>query len=263
MNHIDYCLRDCSAFPCDNFRTGPYPFSQGFLGMQERRRQEKPPALDHNRKPVEVPAEYWDRLLQRDIGTLCRLTLAQPAPPAGIVLRCLHEDLRVDFSGRCLQRRREGGWERAGDALLELVTLLYLNRAQTSVPLENDLVTPQDLKEGHYFKGPHALPLAPLLEHYGRDVPGFKRAAIRCAGEAVGMADAAFLFLPLPRIPVYVLLWEGDEEFPPKVSILFNRSIESYFSASGIWALVNLMVRTLVYGPDDRPQPSAPLPVPP
>ena len=60
MNRLDYCLRDCSAFPCDNFSQGPYPFSRGFLDMQTRRRRQRPPALDHNRKPIEVPAEYWD-----------------------------------------------------------------------------------------------------------------------------------------------------------------------------------------------------------
>ena len=27
MNQIDYCLRDCRQFPCDNFSNGPYPFS--------------------------------------------------------------------------------------------------------------------------------------------------------------------------------------------------------------------------------------------
>lgn len=31
MNQIDHCLRDCNAFPCENFSQGTYPFSQGFL----------------------------------------------------------------------------------------------------------------------------------------------------------------------------------------------------------------------------------------
>lgn len=38
LNHIDHCLRDCNRFPCEVFRSGPYPFAQGFLSMQERRR---------------------------------------------------------------------------------------------------------------------------------------------------------------------------------------------------------------------------------
>ena len=34
---VAFCLRDCELFPCDNFKN--YPFSEGFLGMQKRRRQ--------------------------------------------------------------------------------------------------------------------------------------------------------------------------------------------------------------------------------
>ncbi len=40
---IDYCLRDCLDFPCPHFEDGPYPFSQGFLSMQLRRRKQPLP----------------------------------------------------------------------------------------------------------------------------------------------------------------------------------------------------------------------------
>jgi hypothetical protein len=35
---VEYCLRDCGKFPCQHFKGGPYPFSEGFLQMQSRRR---------------------------------------------------------------------------------------------------------------------------------------------------------------------------------------------------------------------------------
>ena len=41
-SHVAYCVRDCERFPCDAFRAGPYPFSEGFLRMQVRRRGEGP-----------------------------------------------------------------------------------------------------------------------------------------------------------------------------------------------------------------------------
>jgi hypothetical protein len=61
------------------------------------------------------------------------------------------------------------------------------------------------------------------------------------------MADAAFTFHPLPRLPVAVLLWLGDDEFPPQVNFLFDRSVEAYLSASGIWLLANLVSSTLLW----------------
>ena len=67
MNQVEYCLRDCHQFPCDNFTRGPYPFSQGFLQMQQRRRTQPPPAFAPDKSPVEVPAHFWDDLQKKDL----------------------------------------------------------------------------------------------------------------------------------------------------------------------------------------------------
>jgi hypothetical protein len=91
-----------------------------------------------------------------------------------------------------------------------------------------------------------SLDLNPLLERYGNDLAGFKKAAKHLEGEPVEMADAAYRFLPFPRVPVCSLFWEGDEEFRPRVSVLFERSIERFFSDSAIWFLVNLVSRALL-----------------
>ena len=201
MNRLDYCLRDCSAFPCDNFSQGPYPFSRGFLDMQTRRRRQRPPALDHNRSLIEVPAEYWDNLQRRDLQKLCNFTLAQPHSAGGLVIPCLAQELWVDVENRCLKLLQDGHWEAADDPLLELVTLLYLNKVQGLYPVGRDMVAPQELKEGHYFSGPHALPLKPLLERYGDDLDGFKKAAEHLGGKTLDMADAAYALFPFPRVP--------------------------------------------------------------
>jgi hypothetical protein len=34
-------------------------------------------------------------------------------------------------------------------------------------------------------------------------------------------------------------LWEEDEEFPARMNVLFERSIENFLAADAIWALVN------------------------
>jgi hypothetical protein len=249
INRVDYCLRDCSAFPCENFSSGPYPFSQGFLTMQERRRQQRPLALNHNRAAVTIPAEYWDNLRARDLAAICNWTLAQPLPEGGLHFRGLRQDIRVDLADRCLKRQVQGRWEVVDDPLLELITLLYFNNVDAIYPLGKDLIGPQDLKEAHYFTGAHALPLAPLLERYGNDLIGFKRAAEYLEGQPLAMADAAYRLLPFPRMPLYYLLWEGDEEFSPKLTVLFDRSIERILSASAIWTLVKVVNTALLQGP--------------
>ncbi|MCK8600919.1 DUF3786 domain-containing protein [Desulfoferrobacter suflitae] len=255
MKNLDYCMRDCSSFPCDHFTAGPYPFSRGFLAMQERRRQEQPPALTHNKTPIQVPAEYWDSLESKNIADLCNFTLFSPHPPEGMTFRCLRDDVLIDIGSRCLKRLHPEGWIRLDDPLLELVTLLYLNHVNGLYPLGKDIVGPQDLKEAHYFKGRHALKTEALLDRYGNDLDGFKRAAQFLDGKARDMADAAYMLLPFPRVALYYLLWEGDEEFSPKLSVLFDRSIENYLSGSGIWSLVSYVSGALLRGPESGSKP--------
>lgn len=251
MNQLEYCMRDCNAFPCHNFTLGPYPFSQGFLNMQERRRRQQPPALTHNAAPVSVPPDYWSLLEEKDIPTLCNLTLAEPHPPEGLCFRFLQEDILVDVREHCLKRIPAGEWEKTDDPLLELVTLVYLNSVKSFHPLGRDIVGPKDLREGHFFQGPHELKTRPLLERYGNDLDGFRHAAEYLGGKPTDMADAAYQLLPFPRVPLYYLLWKGDEEFRPRMSVLFDRSVESCFAADAIWGLVSRVSTALLIGPDE------------
>lgn len=249
MNRIEYCMRDCNQFPCSNFRAGPYPFSKGFLMMQQRRLKERPPAFAPDGSRVSVAAKYWDELQQKDITSLCNLTLFEPFAPHQVLFRFLNEDVLLDTENRCLKRRTEQQWEPTADPLLELATVLYLINVKDIYPVGKDIVGVKDLKEGHFFQGPHALKTEPLVRRYGNDARGFREAAEFLAGEAVQMADAAYRLQPFPRVGLYFLLWLGDREFAPQVTVLFDRSIEEIFAADAIWALVNRVATALLQGP--------------
>jgi len=188
-------------------------------------------------------------LKNREKNTLLNLTLFTPHPSGGLIFHFLREDILVDIKNACLKKLEGNKWRNADDTLLELITLLYLNHVDSFHPLGKDIVGAKDLKESHYFIGRHELRLAPLLERYGHDADGFETAADYYGGKSLDMADKAYRFLPFPRVSLYYLLWKGDGEFDPKISVLFDRSIENYFSASGIWGLVNLVSFALLKGP--------------
>ena len=67
-------------------------------------------------------------------------------------------------------------------------------------------------------------------------------------GELIDMADAAYMFQAFPRVPLYYLFWEGDEEFRPRLSVLFDRSIERHLATDIIWGVVNLVSDILLMG---------------
>ena len=56
-------------------------------------------------------------------------------------------------------------------------------------------------------------------------------------GSSLGLADAAFAFTITPRIPVAVLYWEGDDEFPAESKILYDKTIAEQLASDIIYAL--------------------------
>jgi len=62
------------------------------------------------------------------------------------------------------------------------------------------------------------------------------------------MGDAAFRFQILPRIPVLVILWYGDEEFEASAKLLMDSTIDTHLPLDVIYAmaveLVNLLIET-------------------
>jgi hypothetical protein len=240
LNHIDHCMRDCPQFPCEIFETGPYPFSKGYLTMQKRRRDESPKAYAADGSHLVVAEEYWQAAERRDATTVCNLTLFDPVEAGRYRFRFLNREMEIDLPRRCLKRiDAEKGPETIDDPLLTMVSVLYIKNVRQLFPVGQDIVGPKELKEGHFFAGPHEFRIAPLVQRFGEDREGFIRVCENLGGHRMDMADAAFRLHPFPRLALYFLLWTADAEFKPRMQVLFDRPIETILAADAIWALVN------------------------
>ena len=182
---------------------------------------------------------YWEQLEKRNPVELANWTLCEAGPGNSLQFPFLGQPVRVDIPNRGLLEKSNGDWVAREDPLLELAALIYFSQVQRLQPLGREIVGLADLKESHFFVGPHALRLEAMRERFGNDAEGFRRTAIGLGGQLVDMADAATRLWPFPRIPLYFLLWQGDDEFPPRIRVLFDRSIDASLPADAIWALVN------------------------
>lgn len=223
--------------------------------MQERRRSEEPLHKTPSGDIVTVPEQYWEELKERDPEEVCANALVKNHPPLGFLLPFLNESFLIDKEGRHLLRQSHGQWVRSENPLLVLVCLSYLLKVGPR-SLSQQMVSANELKTGHFFTGPHELKTQPILERYGNDVEGFKKAAERVGGEAMDLADAAYRFKALPKIPLHYLFWKGDEEFEPRLSVLFDRSVEYHLAADIIWGLVTLVSDALLAFPSSFSLPS-------
>ena len=215
--------------------------------MQEKRSKEAPSIKPPTGQATTVPIQHWEDLVQRDIDSVCANSLAKKQGPGEVRLPFLNIELLVDIQNRCIYRVDGDNRQKVEETLLELVCILYLLKAGPERP-NQDMVSVKELKTAHFFTGPHELKIRPLLDRYGDDQESFTISAERLGGETMEMADAAYRFVVFPKIPMYYLLWVGDEEFSSRLSVLFDRSIEQHLAPDAIWGLVNLLSQFLLKG---------------
>ena len=63
---------------------------------------------------------------------------------------------------------------------------------------------------------------------FGNDVEKLARAAVQAGGTPEALGDLGFRFAALPRVPLCLVYWSGDEEFPPSAKVLFDGSASHY-----------------------------------
>jgi hypothetical protein len=86
-----------------------------------------------------------------------------------------------------------------------------------------------------------------LSKHWGNNIQGFITACKKVGGQTVNYGDASFSMPLLPRIIVAPICWIGDEEFPPKASILFDANVHHYMVTAGLAVLGSQLVKRLLY----------------
>lgn len=126
-----------------------------------------------------------------------------------------------------------------------LALLWYLTSAK-DIPASGRLIRPLDVRGGQrFFSGTHLLPLDRIEERFGKDKAGFAERGLRFGAEIARMGDAAVRLSPLPRVPVTIILWLEDEEYPARATLFFDSTVDFQLSLSDIvWSVA--MLSTLV-----------------
>ena len=119
----------------------------------------------------------------------------------------------------------------------DLFVMYYLLRVE-GIPLSSEWVSEKDLPGGStFFRGPHLIPTDLISKRFENDLQEFKACCENLGGTPIDMADAAFCFTITPDIPVAVLYWIGDEDFPAEAKILYDRSITELLTLDILFAL--------------------------
>ncbi len=95
----------------------------------------------------------------------------------------------------------------------------------------------------------------PLRALFDRDAAGAERGlerlgAVRAPGTP---APVAWRLAALPRVPVLVLYWPAEEEFPSACKVLFDATADRYLDVESLTFLVEGLVRKVEHGPEAAP----------
>jgi hypothetical protein len=191
----------------------------------------------------------WEMILELDPVDVCRrANVTYNRDTTSYLLKSFGFDFSISPPKRELKNLSEKGKILATRLayFFNHSVLSYLLSAK-EIPLSGRLIKPENIKGGEFFfRGSHMLPLDKVAEKYGNDKEGFITRGKELSGRLIGYGDASLELLPLPRMPVTLILWLTDEEFPARLDILFDSTCEIQVPLDIIWSIGMMSILALL-----------------
>lgn len=140
-------------------------------------------------------------------------------------------------------------YQKNGDPFLPYIQALVIYYFHTAdgAPLAGEWVSFADLPDGRiYDPAFQGYSGNEVVKAFGLDVEAFKRACEKAGGRPESLGDAAYSFQALPRLPLLVNFWCGDEDFPSTCKILFDRSLSHYLPTDVAAILGGMLAQKIV-----------------
>lgn len=189
-----------------------------------------------------VPPELWDDLDALDPALTAARAGVKYTDTRGYTVPFLGTDHHVDPRARTITAP-EGARPPGFQAGMVLINYLIFASDQG---ISGRMVTERELNGGElFFKGPHALMKAPVIETFGRDGAAMVERAKAFGAIPAEAGDAAFKLLVLPKILVSYTLYEADDEFKAGLTITFDASMDKHLPLDAIWAMINVLSHRL------------------
>lgn len=93
----------------------------------------------------------------------------------------------------------------------------------------------------------------PMLIEFGGDYEKFEQAARKLSGKYDGKTKdggLCWIFEPLPKIPVKIVFYEADDEFPADIQILFDKHSPRFMEFECLAFLCGCLISALIHALD-------------
>jgi len=136
----------------------------------------------------------------------------------------------------------------------EIFLLHYLERASGSA-LGGEWISFGEIPGGAFYQPVFAQRCqTALAKFFGQEPETIRSLAGEWQGESLVLGDVGIRLWVLPRLPVALVLWRGDAEFPAEGKVLFDSSVSRYLPVEDIVVMAETVVWKLVKKKGYSPQ---------
>ena len=163
-------------------------------------------------------------------------------------IRCLGRDFLMNPDGTITATGPLSPWMQ--------ILLLHYVRTRGDAAISGTWVSFTDLKAGLMKSKSFARDCEePLRVLFDRDPRPVEQALERLDGlrQTGTPAPIAWKIYALPRVPVLLLYWPCDEEFPSKIKILFDATADRFLDVESLTFQIEGLVKNIESGPDRAP----------
>ena len=125
--------------------------------------------------------------------------------------------------------------------------ILHYFISAKGTPAANKVIAFRELPEGSvYFPTFSKRTIEPLLNYFGQEPQQLIGTAETLGGYQADYGDAAVTINAFSRVPITIVLWQGDDEFAPQGNVLFDATISDYLPTEDITVLCETITWRLV-----------------
>lgn len=186
-----------------------------------------------------IAPELWQRLRELDAEAVVARSLANVTDDGRYHLPVLGSQVVVDPTAEEVSPARPEVVR--SDYFLWVSAVQYLICVR-DLPLADEVVPVAKLPYGEvFFRGSHVLPGDALGALFGADGDRFRSVMGRVGAESVELGDVGVRLSIFPRLPVWLGFWAADDEFPARVTFLFDRTAGDHLPVDALWSAVMVL----------------------
>lgn len=198
-------------------------------------------SVDNYKKLCETWREIYRELDREELA--CRFGLEQDEKAYYLIY--FHQKYRLDKESGMLTLYEEPERELTFHTVMTIYHLFYYSRPEARV--SGRFVPFREVKRAAPFDPAfHKNILKPMAEAFEGHTQELVKACQALGGKKLPQGDAGYQLQSFDCMPLQMIFWDGDEEFPAQANILFDADITDFLHEETVVCLASDLFRRLL-----------------